>query len=126
MYSVCVCFSVVLDSPVTEQEFLEQLHELNSKINYAKELSFRETLACSDIQDIVDRLKIKVRALHSSTDVMMEEMRQALILFTGRLEDPWVHPAEDLLLQKAHDQLPDPSEHTTQVQVHSSTGWGFI
>ncbi len=88
MYSVCVCFSVVLDSPVTEQEFLEQLHELNSKINYAKELSFRETLACSDIQDIVDRLKIKVRALHSSTDVMMEEMRQVLILFTGRLEDP--------------------------------------
>uniref|UniRef100_A0A8C1CR96 Vacuolar protein sorting-associated protein 52 homolog n=1 Tax=Cyprinus carpio carpio TaxID=630221 RepID=A0A8C1CR96_CYPCA len=51
--------SVILDSPVTEQEFLEQLHELNSKINYAKELSFKETLACSDIQDIVDRLKIK-------------------------------------------------------------------
>uniref|UniRef100_A0A673I917 Vacuolar protein sorting-associated protein 52 homolog n=1 Tax=Sinocyclocheilus rhinocerous TaxID=307959 RepID=A0A673I917_9TELE len=41
------------------QEFLEQLHALNSKINYAKELRFRETLACSDIQDIVDRLKIK-------------------------------------------------------------------
>uniref|UniRef100_A0A671PPA4 Vacuolar protein sorting-associated protein 52 homolog n=1 Tax=Sinocyclocheilus anshuiensis TaxID=1608454 RepID=A0A671PPA4_9TELE len=51
--------SVILDSTVTEQEFLEQLHELNSKINYAKELSFRETLACSDIQDIVDRLRIK-------------------------------------------------------------------
>lgn len=55
------CHSTILDSPVTEQEFLEQLHELNSKINFAKELSFRETLACSDIQDIVDRLKIKVR-----------------------------------------------------------------
>ncbi|KAF3834379.1 hypothetical protein F7725_025583 [Dissostichus mawsoni] len=39
--------------------FLEQLHELNNKINFAKELSFRETLACSDIQDIVDRLKLK-------------------------------------------------------------------
>ncbi|XP_055750366.1 vacuolar protein sorting-associated protein 52 homolog isoform X1 [Salvelinus fontinalis] len=50
---------VIVDSPVTEQEFLEQLHELNNKINFAKELSFRETLACSDIQDIVDRLKIK-------------------------------------------------------------------
>lgn len=50
-----------MDSPVTEQEFLEQLHELNNKINFAKELSFRETLACSDIQDIVDRLKLKVR-----------------------------------------------------------------
>ncbi|XP_070403735.1 vacuolar protein sorting-associated protein 52 homolog [Nothobranchius furzeri] len=51
--------STILESPVTEQEFLEQLHELNSKINFAKELSFRETLACSDIQDIVDRLKVK-------------------------------------------------------------------
>lgn len=47
---------------MTEQEFLEQLHELNNKINFAKELSFRETLACSDIQDIVDRLKLKVRS----------------------------------------------------------------
>lgn len=44
---------------MTEQDFLEQLHELNNKINFAKELSFRETLACSDIQDIVDRLKLK-------------------------------------------------------------------
>uniref|UniRef100_A0A3P8RY73 Vacuolar protein sorting-associated protein 52 homolog n=1 Tax=Amphiprion percula TaxID=161767 RepID=A0A3P8RY73_AMPPE len=51
--------STILDSPVTEQDFLEQLHELNNKINFAKELSFRETLACSDIQDIVDRLKLK-------------------------------------------------------------------
>ncbi|KAG7500856.1 hypothetical protein JOB18_031814 [Solea senegalensis] len=51
--------STILESPVMEQDFLEQLHELNNKINFAKELSFRETLACSDIQDIVDRLKIK-------------------------------------------------------------------
>ncbi|KAJ8000122.1 hypothetical protein DPEC_G00201570 [Dallia pectoralis] len=50
---------IILESAVTEQEFLEQLHELNNKINFAKELSFRETLACSDIQDIVDRLRIK-------------------------------------------------------------------
>ncbi|XP_043995284.1 vacuolar protein sorting-associated protein 52 homolog isoform X1 [Gambusia affinis] len=54
-----VMISTILESPVTEQEFLEQLHELNTKINFAKELSFRETLACSDIQDIVDRLKLK-------------------------------------------------------------------
>lgn len=49
---------------MTEQDFLEQLHELNNKINFAKELSFRETLACSDIQDIVDRLKLKVSQGH--------------------------------------------------------------
>ncbi|CAL8292955.1 unnamed protein product [Merluccius merluccius] len=51
--------STILDSQVTDQEFVEQLHELNNKINFTKELSFRETLACNDIQDIVDRLKIK-------------------------------------------------------------------
>ncbi|XP_029976103.1 vacuolar protein sorting-associated protein 52 homolog [Salarias fasciatus] len=51
--------STILDSPVTEQDFLEQLHELNNKINFAKELSFRETLACSDIQDTVDKLRVK-------------------------------------------------------------------
>ncbi|XP_038135686.1 vacuolar protein sorting-associated protein 52 homolog [Cyprinodon tularosa] len=54
-----VMISTIMESPVTEQDFLEQLHELNTKINFAKELSFRETLACSDIQDIVDRLKLK-------------------------------------------------------------------
>ncbi|XP_053366646.1 vacuolar protein sorting-associated protein 52 homolog [Clarias gariepinus] len=54
-----IMINVILESPVTEQQFLEQLHELNTKINFAKELSFRETLACADIQDIVDRLKIK-------------------------------------------------------------------
>uniref|UniRef100_A0A4W3J8D7 Vacuolar protein sorting-associated protein 52 homolog n=1 Tax=Callorhinchus milii TaxID=7868 RepID=A0A4W3J8D7_CALMI len=51
--------NIILESPVTEQEYLEQLHELNNKINYVKEQSFKETLACSDVQDILDRLKIK-------------------------------------------------------------------
>ncbi|XP_032885438.1 vacuolar protein sorting-associated protein 52 homolog [Amblyraja radiata] len=51
--------TTILDTPVTEQQFVEQLHELNNKINYVKEQSFTETLACSDVQDILDRLKIK-------------------------------------------------------------------
>ncbi|MBN3277472.1 VPS52 protein, partial [Polyodon spathula] len=50
---------VIMDTPVVEQDFVEQLHELNNKINYVKEQSFRETLACQDVQDILDRLKIK-------------------------------------------------------------------
>lgn len=62
----------ILDSPVTEQDFLEQLHELNNKINFAKELSFRETLACSDIQDIVDRLKLKVRRVKLEKSVLLD------------------------------------------------------
>ncbi|XP_078271754.1 vacuolar protein sorting-associated protein 52 homolog [Rhinoraja longicauda] len=56
-----IMISTIMDTPVTEQQFLEQLHELNNKINYVKEQSFKETLACADVQDILDRLKIKVR-----------------------------------------------------------------
>ncbi|XP_078272308.1 vacuolar protein sorting-associated protein 52 homolog isoform X1 [Rhinoraja longicauda] len=54
-----IMISTILDTPVTEQQFLEQLHELNNKINYVKEQSFKETLPCADVQDILDRLKIK-------------------------------------------------------------------
>ncbi|KAG2469315.1 VPS52 protein, partial [Polypterus senegalus] len=50
---------IILDTPVTEQEFVEQLHELDNKINYVKEQSFRETLACNDVQEVLEKLKIK-------------------------------------------------------------------
>uniref|UniRef100_A0A8C4XG70 Vacuolar protein sorting-associated protein 52 homolog n=2 Tax=Erpetoichthys calabaricus TaxID=27687 RepID=A0A8C4XG70_ERPCA len=51
--------AIILDTPVTEQEFVEQLHELDNKINYVKEQSFRETLACNDVQEVLEKLKIK-------------------------------------------------------------------
>uniref|UniRef100_A0A1A8DQF8 Vacuolar protein sorting 52 n=1 Tax=Nothobranchius kadleci TaxID=1051664 RepID=A0A1A8DQF8_NOTKA len=78
--------STILESPVTEQEFLEQLHELNSKINFAKELSFRETLACSDIQDIVDRLKVKSR------NTIFTLGQRGAILSPAELEGPILVP----------------------------------
>ncbi|XP_063287642.1 vacuolar protein sorting-associated protein 52 homolog [Pelobates fuscus] len=51
--------SVVLDVPVTDQQFVEQLQELNNKINYVKEQSFRDTKACADVQETLQKLKIK-------------------------------------------------------------------
>lgn len=54
--------STILDTPVTDQAFLEQLHELNNKINVVKEQAFRETMACTDVADILDKLKAKVRS----------------------------------------------------------------
>lgn len=59
--NVFVC-SHILDTPVTEREFLEQLHELNHKINFVKEQSFRDARACHDVKDILEKLKIKVCA----------------------------------------------------------------
>ena len=55
-----VYFSHILDTPVTEREFLEQLHELNHKINFVKEQSFRDAHSCLDVKDILEKLKIKV------------------------------------------------------------------
>uniref|UniRef100_A0A8C3H7A0 Vacuolar protein sorting-associated protein 52 homolog n=1 Tax=Chrysemys picta bellii TaxID=8478 RepID=A0A8C3H7A0_CHRPI len=49
----------ILEAPVTEQDFLEQLHELNNKMNYVKEQAFRETMACTDVHHVLDRLKVK-------------------------------------------------------------------
>uniref|UniRef100_A0A8C0FZX2 Vacuolar protein sorting-associated protein 52 homolog n=1 Tax=Chelonoidis abingdonii TaxID=106734 RepID=A0A8C0FZX2_CHEAB len=51
--------STILEAPVTEQDFLEQLHELNNKMNYVKEQAFRETMACTDVHNVLDRLKVK-------------------------------------------------------------------
>ncbi|XP_059173916.1 vacuolar protein sorting-associated protein 52 homolog [Physella acuta] len=52
----------ILESPVTEDDFKEQLHELNHKINFVKEQSFRDARACVDVKDILEKLKIKAIA----------------------------------------------------------------
>uniref|UniRef100_A0A8D2IPY5 Vacuolar protein sorting-associated protein 52 homolog n=1 Tax=Varanus komodoensis TaxID=61221 RepID=A0A8D2IPY5_VARKO len=57
-----VMISTILETPVTDQAFLEQLHELNSKVNAVKEQAFRETMACGDVTDVLDKLKAKAVA----------------------------------------------------------------
>jgi len=48
---------------VTEREFVEQLHELNHKINFVKEQSFKDARSCLDVRETLDKLKIKVTSL---------------------------------------------------------------
>lgn len=55
--------SHILETPVTEDEFKEQLHELNHKIKFVKEQAFRDARACGDVKDILERLKVKVTIL---------------------------------------------------------------
>lgn len=52
----------ILETAVTEDEFKEQLHELNHKINFVKEQAFRDARACGDVKDILEKLKIKALA----------------------------------------------------------------
>lgn len=52
-----------MDVPVTERQFLEQLHELSHKIKFVKEQSFHDAIACQDVQDVLEKLRLKVMSI---------------------------------------------------------------
>ena len=64
----CSCFinSHICETPVTEQTFIEQLHELHHKINFAKEQSFKGALSVNDVGDVLENLKVKVTSQMSA------------------------------------------------------------
>lgn len=47
----------------------------------------------------------------------MVEVILSVGLSPGRVKDSRLHSPEDLLLQEAHDQLSDSTEHTAEIQV---------
>jgi len=49
----------IMETPVSEPQFLEQLQNLDHKVNFLKEQSFRDARSCVDVKDIVDKLKLK-------------------------------------------------------------------
>ncbi|XP_046999659.1 vacuolar protein sorting-associated protein 52 homolog [Schistocerca americana] len=49
----------ILDSPVTEEDFLTQLTVLNHKINFVKEQSIKDVKSCQDVKEVLEKLKIK-------------------------------------------------------------------
>lgn len=53
-------FRHICETPVTEQSFIEQLHELHHKIDFAKEQSFKGALSVNDVGDVLEKLKVKV------------------------------------------------------------------
>ncbi|XP_040573609.1 vacuolar protein sorting-associated protein 52 homolog [Lepeophtheirus salmonis] len=49
---------ILMHTPVTDVDFLEQLKNLEKKINFLKEQSFSDARSCSDVKDTVEKLKI--------------------------------------------------------------------
>ncbi len=45
---------------MTEQYFIENLHELDHKIKFVKEQAFNDFKSCNDVRDVLDKLKLKV------------------------------------------------------------------
>ncbi|KAK0078260.1 hypothetical protein PV325_002767 [Microctonus aethiopoides] len=52
----------IMECAVTDKEFLTHLQNLNHKINFIKEQSFKDSKSCLDVKDIVEKLKIKAMA----------------------------------------------------------------
>ncbi|XP_055356610.1 vacuolar protein sorting-associated protein 52 homolog [Paramacrobiotus metropolitanus] len=52
----------IVESPVTDRLFLEQLHELNHKINFAKQQAFQDARSAQDVRDVLMKLRVKATA----------------------------------------------------------------
>ena len=57
---IVIISSHILETPVTDDHFREQLHELNHKIAFVREQAFRDARSCADVKDILNKLKFKV------------------------------------------------------------------
>lgn len=57
--NINLVFSGINSVPVTDKEFMVQLAILNQKLNFVKEQDFKETKACHDVKDVLEKLKIK-------------------------------------------------------------------
>lgn len=66
--------SHICDTPVTEQAFIEQLHELHHKIDFVKEQSFKGALSVNDVGDELEKLKSK--AVHKIRDYVLQRIYQ--------------------------------------------------
>lgn len=53
-------FRHIMYTPVTEQEFLENLHELNHKMNFSSEQSMVDYKSFNDVSVLLKKLRIKV------------------------------------------------------------------
>ncbi|ELT91956.1 hypothetical protein CAPTEDRAFT_183678 [Capitella teleta] len=66
--------SLILESQVTDRGFVEQLHDLNHKINFVKEQSFKDAKSCFDVKDILEKLKIK--AIEKIREFLLQKIYQ--------------------------------------------------
>lgn len=53
-------FRVILERDANDSAFLEQLHELQHKLQFVKAQEFKDAKAVGDVYDVVENLKYKV------------------------------------------------------------------
>lgn len=53
-------FRIITERDPNDSDFLEQLHELQHKIQFLKTQEFKDSKAVFDVHDVVENLKFKV------------------------------------------------------------------
>ncbi|XP_054742475.1 vacuolar protein sorting-associated protein 52 homolog [Anastrepha obliqua] len=51
--------AIIMETPVTEKEFATQLNVLNHKLSLVKELSFKDSKATGDMNEVLHKLRLK-------------------------------------------------------------------
>ncbi|OUC41429.1 Vps52 / Sac2 family protein, partial [Trichinella nativa] len=64
----------IIDEPVSERLFLEQLHELQHKIAFVKQQAFREALSCVEVEGLLENLRLK--ATEKTRDFLLKRIYQ--------------------------------------------------
>ncbi|KRX79829.1 Vacuolar protein sorting-associated protein 52 -like protein [Trichinella sp. T6] len=69
-----VMIKTIIDEPVSERLFLEQLHELQHKIAFVKQQAFREALSCVEVEGLLENLRLK--ATEKTRDFLLKRIYQ--------------------------------------------------
>ncbi|KRY71989.1 Vacuolar protein sorting-associated protein 52 -like protein, partial [Trichinella pseudospiralis] len=69
-----VMIKTIIDEPVSERLFLEQLHELQHKIAFVKQQGFREALSCVEVEGLLENLRLK--ATEKTRDFLLKRIYQ--------------------------------------------------
>ena len=64
----------ITDTPASEREFLENLHELDHKIKFLNLQDFNDCRAVYDVRDVVDKLKL--RAVAKTREFLLHKVYQ--------------------------------------------------
>uniref|UniRef100_A0A1I7VCG2 Vacuolar protein sorting-associated protein 52 homolog n=1 Tax=Loa loa TaxID=7209 RepID=A0A1I7VCG2_LOALO len=76
----------IVERDVGEREFLEQLHELQHKLQFLKTQEFRDAKATSDVHDVVENLKYKASLIRDEyVDVISKMLFTYFKTYASRL-----------------------------------------
>jgi hypothetical protein len=62
-------FRIILEKDAGSGEFIEQLHELQHKLNFVRAQQFQDAKSVEDVHDVIENLKSKVCCFGERTPV---------------------------------------------------------